>query len=242
MAPSKSSWPVPQKMSQWNTKRPVCFGSMRTRAVCPGSTSASTPRSGRLNPCGTSRDLSSRTTGTPFFSVTSLGTYSKRLTLIGTTRSPWSFDLASTSEAAPINRTTANAEAMPVMPTLCCFISCLLDEILGDVVFAGRFGSRLDIAEAQSLVGLCRVPGDRLAFGRGAWGRKREHQRFSRVMRDMPGHVVMLLVDVSVEHRHIGKRHEQFHRFVSIARCPIPLWIQVKKGPMGEDHDPCVLV
>ena len=114
-------------------------------------------------PCGTSKDLSSRTTGTPFFSVTSLGTYSKRLTLIGTTRSPWSFDLASTREATPINRTIPSAEAMP-LANFVLFHVMPSSRILV-ISYCWRIPPLLDAAESESLYGWAGSHGSGVRLG-----------------------------------------------------------------------------
>ena len=54
-------------------------------------------------------------------------------------------------------------------------------------------------------------------------------------------HVVVLLMDVPVEHRDVGVRHERFHGLRAIARCPIPLRIEIEQRPVREDHDVRIL-
>src|SRR6266853_243487 len=74
-----------------------------------------------------------------------------------------------------------------------CIASCLHDGKLGEFEL-GVLHLRLDVAEAKALIGMRRVPWHRgalwLRAGHGQW----EHQPFGRVMGDMPGHLVVLLV------------------------------------------------
>ena len=52
-------------------------------------------------------------------------------------------------------------------------------------------------------------------------------------MGNVPGDLMMLLVDVSVEYRHILVRHEHVCYFDPIAGRPIPLRIEIKQRAMG---------
>ena len=53
----------------------------------------------------------------------------------------------------------------------------------------------------------------------------------------MPGHLVVLLMDVAVEHRHIAVRHEQLDRFGAVACGPVPLRGQIEQRAVREDDD-----
>ncbi len=56
-------------------------------------------------------------------------------------------------------------------------------------------------------------------------------------MGDMPGHLVVLLMDVSVEHRHVLVRHQEFDRLGAVARRPVPLRREVEQRPVSQDDD-----
>ena len=56
-------------------------------------------------------------------------------------------------------------------------------------------------------------------------------------MRDVARHLVMLLVDVAVEHGDIRMGHQQLDRLRTVARRPIPLWIKVEQRTMRENDD-----
>ncbi len=57
------------------------------------------------------------------------------------------------------------------------------------------------------------------------------------MMRDVPGHLVVLLVDVAVEHRHVRVRHQQVDHLCAVARGPVPLRIEIEQRPVREHHD-----
>ena len=57
----------------------------------------------------------------------------------------------------------------------------------------------------------------------------------------MPGHLVVLLVDVPVEHRDMRMRQQQIDRLRAVARGPIPLRIQIEQGTVRQDDDVRVL-
>ena len=57
---------------------------------------------------------------------------------------------------------------------------------------------------------------------------------------DVPGRVVMLLVDVPVEDGHIGEWKQQIDRLLRVARRPIPLRIQIEEGRCARHDDPRV--
>ena len=61
-------------------------------------------------------------------------------------------------------------------------------------------------------------------------------------MGDMAGHVVILLMDMPVEHRDIAVRHQQLHRLRAVARRPVPLRIEIEQRTMREYDDARILV
>src|ERR1700676_4412878 len=58
------------------------------------------------------------------------------------------------------------------------------------------------------------------------------------MMRDVTRHVVVFLMDMAIERRHVLKRHEQFDGLAPVARRPLPLRKEVEKRPMRKDDDP----
>src|SRR5207247_5487798 len=96
--------------------------------------------------------------------------------------------------------TSATSEPSPIAPAaamslrrlrLIRMVSAFRDRQFVDPV---RPRSRLgfDLAKPEPAVRLCRVPGQRGALGLRAGGGQRVDQRLRRVVRDMPGHDVML--------------------------------------------------
>src|SRR5450759_1365923 len=71
---------------------------------------------------------------------------------------------------------------------------------------------RLDVAEAKALIGMRRVPWQGAALRLRAGYGQRKHQSFGGVVRDMPGHLVVLLMDVAVEHRDMRMWQQQIDR------------------------------
>src|SRR5205085_12047506 len=108
--------------------------------------------------------------------------------------------------------------------------------IFSDYV-AGLIEVRLDAAEAQSLVRLRGIPRQRRAGGLGARRRQWKHEAFRGVVRDVPGHVMVLLMDMAVEHRYVLLRHEELDRLRAVARRPVPLRHQLEEWAMSEDDD-----
>jgi len=49
--------------------------------------------------------------------------------------------------------------------------------------------------------------------------------------------VLVLAVDVPVEHGDVLERRQQAYHLVAVAREPLPVGPQVEERPVGEDHD-----
>lgn len=56
------------------------------------------------------------------------------------------------------------------------------------------------------------------------------------MVRDMPGHVVVFLVDMPVKHGHILVRHHDGQGLVAVTRCPIPFRCQIKQRTVREHY------
>src|SRR5450631_56973 len=96
--------------------------------------------------------------------------------------------------------------------------------------------------ETKSFERMRRIPGNRLSLWLGAGGRKGKYQRFGRVVRNAPGHLVVFLVDMSKEHRHVLVGRHDVDRLDRVCGRPIPARIQVEQGAMREDDDRLRLV
>ena len=57
------------------------------------------------------------------------------------------------------------------------------------------------------------------------------------MMSDVSGHVVIFLVDMTVEHSNIFEGHQQIDRFLTIFRGPIPLRIKIKERSVRQYYD-----
>ena len=60
-------------------------------------------------------------------------------------------------------------------------------------------------------------------------------------MRDVAGHVVVLLMDVAVENGHVGIRHQRVDHRLPVARSPVPIRSEVEERAMGENDDRLLL-
>src|SRR5260221_9878927 len=212
-----TSCPPPQKMAQRNGNVPALSGVKRSRETVPGMMSVRILKSGALKPITTSGAVNSSLPGSPFFSSSVPG---RNTNLRATTLIARSLDWASTIEPAAAPATSA---APPNnMRRREGFIALRLrHRQFGDcVLLLAHLG--LDFAEAQPPIGIRRVPLDRVPLGLRARCGQRENERLRRVVRDVARHVVMLLVDVAIEHRHVGKRHQQVDRLRAIASRPVP--------------------
>ena len=58
----------------------------------------------------------------------------------------------------------------------------------------------------------------------------------------MRRHLVVLLVDVTIEDRHVLERHQELDGLRAIARGPIPFRRQIEKRPVREHDDRRILV
>lgn len=95
---------------------------------------------------------------------------------------------------------------------------------------------RVDSPKTQALVGMHGIPGHTSANGLGAGRRQGKYQRLCRVMCDVPGHAVMLLMDVSVECRDVSERRQQIERRGAVPRHPLPFRCKVEQRPMRADR------
>src|SRR6185437_6526508 len=173
-----SSWPSPQKLSQAKVKRPTLSGTIRTRTAVSGRTSARMPRSGTLKPCARSIELSSRMTGSPFFSVIVDG---RKSNFIAATVITFSSGAAATA-IAPAAAAPASASpprerrSLPVEDDIFLGLHRHLTQRV-----ARRLGLGGHLAPAQPAERLLGVPGERRALFLRARRRQRKHQRRRRV-------------------------------------------------------------
>src|ERR1700722_19904727 len=58
------------------------------------------------------------------------------------------------------------------------------------------------------------------------------------MMGNVTRHVVVFLMNMAIERRHIRERHEQFDRLAAVARRPLPLRKEVEQRAMRKDDDP----
>src|SRR5436853_2129477 len=94
--------------------------------------------------------------------------------------------------AAPIAIKTMNNSALLVFISVPLSKLCLHDRKLNDLVMSvANLG--FHIAKAQAFVWRSRIPGDWRASGHRAGSGERKDQRFRRVMRNVPGHKMVLL-------------------------------------------------
>src|SRR5215831_20995860 len=56
-------------------------------------------------------------------------------------------------------------------------------------------------------------------------------------MGDVPGHLVMLLMNVAVENRDVAMGKKQVDRLRAVASGPVPLRIKIEEWTMGEHDD-----
>src|SRR5260370_6069635 len=103
----------------------------------------------------------------------------------------------------------------------------------GDELPAAVFGLRG--AGAQTLEGMGRIPGNGQALGLRAGRREWEDQRFGGVMRDLPGHVMVFLVNMAVEHRRVLIGRQNVDRLGAILGRPVSCGIEGEQGAVSED-------
>src|SRR5579872_2718783 len=54
--------------------------------------------------------------------------------------------------------------------------------------------------------------------------------------------MVVIAMDVSVQHRHVLERGQYVHHVVAVAGEPLPVGFQVEERTVGEYHDRCLLM
>src|SRR5579883_951161 len=227
-----SSWPSPQNTSQKKTYWPGLVGVIVTRVSWSGMMSVRMPNAGILKPWMRSNEVSTKVSGTPALAFTVSGVY-------------WNL-LAATLTSAPVSAASRRAAPPAALPISSAVNSLRFMELslgdgqLGDgdrlapstaheghVARAERLERRIERRRGRTLR---RVP------GRGL----REDQRLRRMMGDMARHVVMLLVDVAVEHHDVLVGHHDVDRLGAVGRGPVPVRHQVEQRAMGEHHDAVV--
>src|SRR5512139_3093620 len=83
---------------------------------------------------------------------------------------------------------------------------------------------RLCSVKAKALVRSGGIPRNRRLLGYGTRSRQGKHQGFCGVVRDVTSQMVMFLMNMAVENRHMLIRHEGLHRCGAVACRPVPLW------------------
>src|SRR5689334_1943415 len=101
---------------------------------------------------------------------------------------------------------------------------------------------RLDISKAQAFIGFCGCPWYWPLLWDGVSYGQRPHERLGCMVRDMSGHVMVFLVDMAIQHRHIRMRHQRVDHRSSVLRCPIRIRRKIKQRAMWQYDDPCVFV
>src|SRR5207248_6454933 len=91
-------------------------------------------------------------------------------------------------------------------------------------------------AKSEPAPWMRRVPGERCALRLRHRRREREDQRGGRVVRDLAGLEVMLLVDVAVEDRDVLPVLQQVDGLAAVPGRPIPRGRQIEERPVGEDR------
>src|SRR5215467_4673307 len=85
-----------------------------------------------------------------------------------------------------------------------------------------------NVSEAETLVWFCWIPWDLGLFGNGTRLRQSPHEGFCCVMRNVARHVVVLLMNVAVQHGYIRMGHQRVNDSSSVTRRPIPVWSEIK--------------
>src|SRR5215813_6164394 len=100
----------------------------------------------------------------------------------------------------------------------------------------GALAARRHGAPAHTLVGPFRIPRHHRAIRPGAGGIERNHQRRGGVMHRAHRGRVMLVMDVTIEHRGL-EWLEQLERLVAVRRPPAPRPVELEQWTMGQDDD-----
>src|SRR6266550_3402157 len=222
-----SSCPLPQNTSHRNSNRPVRSGTMRTRVTSPDLRSARTPSSGILKPWSRSSAVISKMTGKPFFRVISFGVYSNLFAVMCTTCSAPGGTAAVAKRCQPAAIPTA-AKTTRAVTVMIRFIAQLFST--GHSVSARSSPPAFSWTE--------RKPSPRYGVRRG----QRKHEPLGGVVRDVPGHLMVLLMDVPVEDGHVLVGHERLDRRRAVARRPVPVGSEVEERAVGEHDDRRFLV
>src|SRR5262245_23647817 len=96
----------------------------------------------------------------------------------------------------------------------------------------GALAARRDRAPAHALIGPLRIPRHHRAIRPGAGGIERNHQRRGGVMHRADCSRVMLVMDVTIEHRGL-EWLEQLERLVAVRRPPAPRPVELEQWTMG---------
>src|SRR6478736_2193752 len=218
-------------MSHRNVNVPVLSGVRSTRVVFPGMMSPRTPKSGTLKPIVMSSVVSSKVTGSPFLSAIWFGVYEKRRALTLITRGAF----CARTPAPPASASSPAASTTRRSIRMSGSHGAFADREARSLVFG------LDLAEAKTLVRMRGIPRHGLALRLRHRRGQREDERLRRVVRDVPGHVVVFLVDVAIEHGDVLERHQHLDCLGAVARRPVPLGREVEERPVREHHDARVL-
>src|SRR3954453_4001091 len=54
-----------------------------------------------------------------------------------------------------------------------------------------------------------------------------------------PSGVLIIAMDVSIEHRNVVVSRQHIYHVIPIAGKPLPIWTQIKQWTMRKDHDRC---
>src|SRR6185312_10387332 len=92
-------------------------------------------------------------------------------------------------------------------------------------------------APAEAVVAARRVPRERRALGRRAWRGQRKNEGSRCMVRDAPGLVMMLLVDVPVEDRDRIVPREDVERARAVGGRPVPIGVQIEERAVREDDE-----
>src|SRR5690242_11568460 len=101
---------------------------------------------------------------------------------------------------------------------------------------ARAFHFSIDLSKTQTPIRRTRIPGQGSAFGRRARRRQRKHQGLRRMVCDPARLVMVLLMNMAVEHGHMLERSEQLDYPVSVARGPVPLRVEIEQRAVREQN------
>src|SRR6266568_1383480 len=222
--------------------------------------SLSMPRGRTKSPWVTSSLLSWSLTVSPFLSVIFFGLNSNRLAVMTMTRGPSSARARGLAVASSPAITTSPPPAMRNIPLRVNADSFRsergrlqqLVEALGARVLVHRQLYVLDRHRVHArrsplrlvhdpkpeiLEGLILVEGYRLLLLDLVGVRKGEAQRAGGAVLRVPHGVVVLAMDVAVQHGHVLVGREEVHGLVAVRGEPLPVGPEVEERPVGEDHD-----